>query len=86
MCEMSLRLKFCSVLPTGWALLVGSGVGELVGGCVVTSSFGGCSATLGVTAGGGILGGGDAPGAGSQPPGNPGRPVGDLERDAIESG
>ena len=45
----------------------------------------GCSGTLGVTVGGGIAGGGDEPGAGSQPPGNPGRRVGDLARVVIES-
>ena len=61
------------------------GEGE-IGGRGVTDSFRGCSGTLGVVAGGGIVGGGDEPGTGSQPPGNPGRRVGDLERIAIESG
>ena len=86
MCDTNLRLKFCSALPTGWALLVGSGVEGEVGGREATNSFRGCSGTLGVAAGGGIVGGGDEPGAGSQPPGKPGRRVGDLERVAIESG
>lgn len=52
----------------------------------VTNSFGGCSGTPDVIAGGGIVGGGDEPGAGSQPPGSPARRVGDLERVVTESG
>lgn len=58
---------------------------EGIGGRVVTNSFGGCSGTLGVTAVAGIVGAGNEPDAGSQPPGTPGRRVGDLERVAIES-
>lgn len=57
-----------------------------MGGRVVVDSFNGCSGTLGVAAGGGTTSGGDEPGAGSQPPGNPGRRVGDLARVAIELG
>ena len=68
MCETSLRLKFCSALPTGWTLLVGSGVEGEIGGRMVTDSFRGCSGTLGVVAGGGIVGGGNVPGAGSHQP------------------
>lgn len=82
-CEMSLRLKFCSALLM---LLVGSGVEGGIGGRVVANPFGGCSGTPGVIAGDGIVGGEDEPGAGSQPPDNPARRVGDLERVATDSG